>query len=53
MQNTIFIQYARTPMGELIVSGNGHLVGYAGGLLTKRKLLNLETALNEPQLSLF
>ena len=36
-----------------IVGSNGHLVGYAGGLLTKRKLLTLETALNEPQLSLF
>jgi len=36
-----------------IIGSNGRLVGYAGGLNVKRKLLSLENALDESQLSLF
>ena len=36
-----------------IIGSNGSLVGYAGGLETKKKLLNLENALDKSQLSLF
>lgn len=36
-----------------IIGSDGSLVGYAGGLNTKMKLLTLENALNKPQLSLF
>ena len=36
-----------------IIGSNGKLVGYAGGVSTKLKLLTLENALNNKQLSLF
>ncbi len=36
-----------------IIGTNGKLVGYAGGLPTKKKLLLLEGSLVESQLSLF
>ena len=36
-----------------IIGSDGSLVGYAGGLSTKKKLLDLEGALNKNQLSLF
>lgn len=36
-----------------IIGSNGSLVGYAGGLKTKEKLLQLENALPEDQLLLF
>lgn len=36
-----------------IIGSNGKLVGYAGGLSAKKKLLNLENALLKAQLSLF
>ncbi len=36
-----------------IIGSNGDLVGYAGGLPTKQKLLTLENALHKEQLSLF
>ena len=36
-----------------IIGSDGNLVGYAGGLSTKKKLLDLEGALNKNQLSLF
>ena len=36
-----------------IIGTDGSLVGYAGGLSTKKKLLDLEGALNKNQLSLF
>jgi len=36
-----------------IIGSDGNLVGYAGGLNTKRKLLGLEGALDRNQLSLF
>jgi len=36
-----------------IIGSNGKLVGYAGGLTQKKKLLELEGALNTNQLSLF
>lgn len=36
-----------------IIGSDGSLVGYAGGLNTKMKLLTLENALNKPQLTLF
>ncbi|MCK4920415.1 MAG: methylated-DNA--[protein]-cysteine S-methyltransferase [Bacteroidales bacterium] len=36
-----------------IIGSDGKLVGYAGGLGAKNKLLNLENALNKDQLSLF
>lgn len=36
-----------------VIGSNGNLVGYAGGLSTKKKLLDLEGALTKNQLSLF
>ncbi len=36
-----------------IIGSNGNLVGYAGGLAIKKKLLQLEGALDSNQLSLF
>jgi len=36
-----------------ILGSDARLVGYAGGLATKKKLLQLENALDESQLSLF
>ena len=36
-----------------IIGSDGSLVGYAGGLSTKKKLLDLEGVLNKSQLSLF
>ena len=36
-----------------IIGSNGKLVGYAGGLSTKKRLLTLENALNNNQLALF
>jgi len=36
-----------------IIGSNGNLVGYAGGLNTKKKLLSLENALTVSQLSMF
>jgi len=36
-----------------IIGSNGHLVGYAGGLNSKKKLLDLEGALVKSQLTLF
>ena len=36
-----------------IIGSDGGLVGYAGGLATKKKLLNIENALIKSQLSLF
>lgn len=36
-----------------IIGSDGSLVGYAGGLSAKNKLLNIENALNKDQLSLF
>lgn len=36
-----------------IIGSNGDLVGYAGGLAAKKKLLSLENALDLTQLSLF
>lgn len=36
-----------------VIGTNGSLVGYAGGLAAKQKLLNLENKKNEQQLSLF
>jgi len=36
-----------------IIGSNGDLVGYAGGLAAKKKLLTLENALDLSQLSLF
>jgi methylated-DNA-[protein]-cysteine S-methyltransferase len=36
-----------------VIGSDGKLVGYAGGLNTKMKLLNIEKALNLDQLSLF
>jgi len=36
-----------------IIGSDGKLVGYAGGLAVKKKLLSLENALDESQLSLF
>ncbi len=36
-----------------IIGSDGSLVGYAGGLNAKRKLLNIEKALDNSQLSLF
>ena len=36
-----------------IIGTNGKLVGYAGGLAVKKKLLTLENAINTSQLSLF
>lgn len=36
-----------------IIGSDGNLVGYAGGLNAKKKLLQLEKALSEDQLSLF
>ena len=36
-----------------IIGSDGSLVGYAGGLNAKRKLLNIEEALDNSQLSLF
>ncbi|MFK7948466.1 MAG: methylated-DNA--[protein]-cysteine S-methyltransferase [Saprospiraceae bacterium] len=36
-----------------IIGSNGSLVGYAGGLAAKKKLLKLENALQSEQLSLF
>ena len=36
-----------------IIGSDGKLVGYAGGLPAKKKLLSLENALDESQLSLF
>lgn len=36
-----------------IIGSDGNLVGYAGGLLVKKKLLELEGALDTNQLSLF
>ena len=36
-----------------IIGSNGSLVGYAGGLPAKQKLLTLENALQQQQLSLF
>ena len=36
-----------------IIGSNGKLVGYAGGISTKLKLLTLENAVNNEQLSLF
>jgi len=36
-----------------VIGTNGSLVGYAGGLAAKQKLLSLENKINEQQLSLF
>ncbi len=36
-----------------IIGSDGKLVGYAGGLSVKKRLLKLENALNNPQLDLF
>ena len=36
-----------------IIGSNGELVGYAGGLPTKKRLLQLESAYINPQLELF
>ncbi len=36
-----------------IIGSDGSMVGYAGGLSTKKKLLELEGAINKNQLSLF
>ena len=36
-----------------IIGSDGSLVGYAGGLATKKKLLNLENAIDNSQLALF
>jgi len=36
-----------------IIGSNGNLVGYAGGISTKKKLLELEGAINNTQLTLF
>lgn len=36
-----------------IIGSDGNMVGYAGGLTTKKKLLELEGAINKNQLSLF
>ena len=36
-----------------VISSDGKLVGYAGGISTKKKLLDLEGALNKNQLKLF
>jgi len=36
-----------------IIGSDGKMVGYAGGLAVKKKLLSLENALDESQLSLF
>lgn len=36
-----------------VIGSNGSLVGYAGGLAAKQKLLSLENKINEQQLSLF
>jgi methylated-DNA-[protein]-cysteine S-methyltransferase len=36
-----------------IIGSNGELVGYAGGISAKNKLLRLENAINKDQLSMF
>lgn len=36
-----------------VIGSNGDLTGYAGGLLAKKKLLQIEGALNENQIELF
>ena len=36
-----------------VIGSDGSLVGYAGGLVAKKKLLTLENALEEKQLELF
>jgi len=61
MPDNIRIEYFKTPFGELILGSyndslclcDGSLVGYAGGLKTKLKLLYLEKALHKSQLDLF
>nr|WP_262496717.1 MGMT family protein [Nonlabens ulvanivorans] len=36
-----------------VIASNGELTGYAGGLTVKKKLLQIEGALNRGQLNLF